>query len=60
MHNALPTSSAHRNEKSIVNLDDGTRYSLDSLREETQPCILTVSIIFDRSRNWCDISGIVL
>ena len=41
MRNTLLTSSAHRNESSIVNLDDATAwYSLDNIREEVPRRVL--------------------
>ena len=61
MRNTLPMSGAHRNESGIVNLDNatgpGTHWIAYAKRNNRVSCTLTVSVIFDRPRNWCDISG---
>ena len=59
MRNTLPTSGAHRNESGIVNLDDATGPGTHWVTRKGTivSCILTISVIFDRPRNWCDIFG---
>jgi len=62
--NVLPTNGSCRNESGIVNLMTMRQGQILSLRylayAKKKSHTLTVSVIFDRLRNWCNISGTVL
>jgi len=63
MRNTLLTSGAHRNESGIVNLDNATRpgtHWVAYTKRNNRVVYLTVSVIFDHPRNWCDISRTML